>query len=88
MWRRYRQRRCGLALLCVSLLWIFIVAAVVRLVYVREARQGATHGTKKWLNVPIRTRQGLLPIRVGDLETLKTTPMENWSDGQRGLLNM
>ena len=36
----------------------------------------------------IRTRQGVLPIRMGELEELKSQKLETWTDKQRTLLNM
>ncbi|XP_043210234.1 WSC domain-containing protein 1-like [Amphibalanus amphitrite] len=86
MWR-CRHRRYYLTLLAVSLAWVVLIAAIVRFAHIREARLRTGRGAAR-LNVAIRTRQGVLPIRIAEVETLKASPLEKWSNEQMKLLNM
>ena len=83
---RHRRRRCCLAAVGVSLLWVTLIAALLRLCLRHEGGRRAPRGLGR--NSAIQTRQALLPVRIGELDDLKTRPLEQWTDKQRTLLNM
>ena len=83
---RHRRRRYCLVAVGASLLWVTLIAAILRLSFLHEGGRRAPRGLGR--NLAIRTRQAVLPVRIGELDDLKTRPLEQWTDKQRTLLNM